>query len=69
MWDSSICLNFLDRFLGWVKEIVRKSGPDVVYLFSWKEPFMEVTVTEIVDGSHRVLPDWYLESCGSAASP
>lgn len=30
---------------------------------------MEVTVTEIVDGSHRVLPDWYLESCGSAASP
>lgn len=69
MWDSSICLNFLDRFLGWMKEIVRKSGPDVVYLFSWKEPFIEVTVSEIVDGSHRVLPDWYLESCGSATSP
>ena len=69
MWDSSVCLNFLDRFLGWMKEIVRKSGPDVVYLFSWKEPFTEVTVSEIVDGSHRVLPDWYLESCGSAASP
>ncbi|XP_068674928.1 decapping and exoribonuclease protein-like [Montipora foliosa] len=69
LWDSSICLNFLDRFLTWMKEVVTKSGPDVVYMFSWKEPFLEVTVSEVLDGSDRFLPDWYLESGGNSASP
>lgn len=69
LWESSICLNFLDRFLEWVKTVVVKSGPGVVYLFSWKRPFEEVTVSEVSDGSRSVLPDWYLESFGSNASP
>lgn len=69
LWESSICLNFLDRFLEWVKTVVVKSGPGVVYLFSWKRPFEEVTVSEVLDGSRSVLPDWYLESFGSNASP
>lgn len=69
LWESSICLNFLDRFLAWVKTVVAKSGPDTVYMFTWKEPFEEVTVSEVLGGSHRVLPDWYLESFGSSASP
>lgn len=53
----------------WVKTVVAKSGPDTVYMFTWKEPFEEVTVSEVLGGSHRVLPDWYLESFGSSASP
>lgn len=68
-WDSSICLNFLDKFLCWVKSVVVKNGPDVVYMFSWKEPFEEITVSELSVGTHRVLPDWYLESFGNVASP
>lgn len=49
--------------------MVMKNGPGVVYMFSWKHPFEEITVSELSDGSHHVLPDWYLESSGNVASP
>ena len=62
LWDSSICLNFLDRFLVWMKLMVVKSGPDFVYMFSWREPFVEVTVSEVCDGSSPVLPKWFLNN-------
>lgn len=68
LWDSSICLNFLDRFLDWVKTVVVKSGPGVMYTFSWREPFEEVTFTETSDEVHCVLPDWYLENFTNTAS-
>ena len=69
LWDSSVCLNFLDRFLGWVKTVVVKNGPHVIYMFSWREPFQEVMVSEVSDRSHCVLPDWYLESFTNTTSP
>ena len=69
LWDSSVCLNLLDRFLSWVKSVVVKNGPGVVYMFSWKHPFEKITVSELSDGTHHVLPDWYLESSGKVAPP
>ena len=58
-WNASVCLNFLDKFLSWMKEIVVEDNPDSVYMFYFNEPFDKITVTFSSDGHERFLPEWF----------
>ena len=62
MWDASICINFLNKFLTWVKSVVAKDDNKKVYMFSWRTPFIQVTVSEMEDESHAFLPEWFIKS-------
>eukprot|EP00794_Sanderia_malayensis_P008806 gene8806-9747_t len=61
-WSAAVCMNFLDLFLQWVKEMVVKDNPHVVYAFKFEEPFKTVSVEELGSGSSKemILPDWFL---------
>jgi RAT1-interacting protein len=70
MWDPAICLNFLDQFLTWVKEIVTKDNPRVCVIVEWNKPFSHITAYEHTEGSgYTVLPDWYLEEQSTDSTP
>ena len=62
MWDASICINFLNKFLTWVKSVAVKDDDKKVYMFSWRTPFIQVTVSEMEDESHAFLPEWFIKS-------
>ena len=61
-WDSSVCMNFCDGLLQWIKNIVSKDDPDIVYMFHFREPFDRVTYEERPRGIDRFLPEWFLNS-------
>lgn len=63
-WDPNICMNFLNTFLTWLKDIVVIDDKNVVYMLNFEHPFQRVTVKLIEDGSERFLPDWFTD--GSA---
>ncbi|KAM4640669.1 decapping and exoribonuclease protein [Discoglossus pictus] len=59
-WDPAVCMNFCDSFLAFVKRVVTKDDPRVVYLFSC-EPGSEVSFTVHTDPDLIILPSWYVE--------
>ena len=61
MWESNVCLNFLDKFLDWVKLVVTEDSRDKVYMIEWREPFTCVTVREETS-SESFLPEWFTGS-------
>ncbi|XP_032823055.1 decapping and exoribonuclease protein [Petromyzon marinus] len=58
-WNGSVCLNFVEAFLTFMKKVVTKDDPKTVYLFSW-EPGRDVTYSVHPDSELAFLPDWYV---------
>jgi RAT1-interacting protein len=62
MWQPSVCLNFLDELLVWIRKTVVIDNPKVVYLLEWNAPYTRVTCEELSPNSEHVfLPEWYLQ--------
>ncbi|KAM4696968.1 decapping and exoribonuclease protein [Rhinophrynus dorsalis] len=59
-WDPAVCMNFCNAFLSYVKRVVTKDDPLLVYLFSWK-PGSDITFTVHTDPDYIILPHWYVE--------
>ncbi|XP_032224638.2 decapping and exoribonuclease protein [Nematostella vectensis] len=62
MWDSTICFNFLEKFLRWLRSVVVLDDPNRVYLFSFRAPFEQVKYQEFTNGEHKFLPEWYIKT-------
>ncbi|XP_061702589.1 decapping and exoribonuclease protein-like [Syngnathoides biaculeatus] len=59
-WRPTVCMNFCSDFLSFVKRVVTRDHPRVVYLFCWN-PHRDVTYSVHVDSAHSFLPDWYVK--------
>ncbi|XP_064489246.1 decapping and exoribonuclease protein-like [Ornithodoros turicata] len=60
-WSGAVCMNFCDMFLSFVKKMVIRDDPTIVYLFQLF-PKEEVQCTLLENpGDYRLLPDWYLK--------
>lgn len=57
MWVGSVCLNFCNRMLEWVKGVVKDE--DVVYMLHWREPFTHVELEFSRKQDDVFLRDWY----------
>jgi RAT1-interacting protein len=61
MWQPSVCLNFLDELLVWIRKTVTQDNPKVVCVLEWNAPYTCVTCHEYPpDSEHVFLPDWYI---------
>lgn len=59
-WDASVCMNFCDDFLTWMKSIVKEDNSKVIYSFKYEEPFEYIKVEKLpIDGPDVFLPDWF----------
>uniref|UniRef100_S4RUU6 Decapping nuclease n=1 Tax=Petromyzon marinus TaxID=7757 RepID=S4RUU6_PETMA len=65
-WNGSVCLNFVEAFLTFMKKVVTKDDPKTVYLFSW-EPGRDVTYSVHPDSELAFLPDWYVSEMTGAS--
>ncbi|XP_077980374.1 decapping and exoribonuclease protein-like [Glandiceps talaboti] len=61
-WNPSVCLNFCDEFLTFVKKVVKRDDPQVVYLFEWNPTAKQVTFTVHEEPEHHFLRDWYMDN-------
>lgn len=60
-WSANVCLNFLNKFLNHVKELVTIDDPNVVYQFAF-QPQTNITCTRLTDpGEFQILPNWYIK--------
>ncbi|KAL5473792.1 hypothetical protein EMCRGX_G028348 [Ephydatia muelleri] len=58
LWQPSVCLNFLDAVLTWMREVVVVDDPKVVYVIEWKASFDKITAVQLAPKSeHTFLPD------------
>ena len=58
-WEASVCLNFLDEFLEWVKNVVEEDNRRIVYSFRFESPFNLVHLKKLTDPEACFLPQWY----------
>ena len=58
-WSASICMNFCDEFLGWMKTVVTEDDRNVVYSFRFEEPFTTIHVSKNPFGCEVFIPDWF----------
>ncbi|CAH1261711.1 DXO [Branchiostoma lanceolatum] len=59
-WKASVCMNFCDNFLSFVKRCATEDDARVVYLF---QPDAQGVTCEVHRGRgspHAFLPDWYI---------
>uniref|UniRef100_A0A8C4NET0 Decapping nuclease n=1 Tax=Eptatretus burgeri TaxID=7764 RepID=A0A8C4NET0_EPTBU len=68
MWNAAVSLNFCEAFLSFLKEVVTRDDPKVVYLFSW-EPGADVTYRVYENSEQTFLPDWYIEQFRDLPKP
>ncbi|KAK7940348.1 hypothetical protein WMY93_003674 [Mugilogobius chulae] len=59
-WKPTVCMNFCNDFLTFVKQVVSEDNPRIVYLFSW-EPRRDVAYTIHRDSQYCFLPEWFVE--------
>ncbi|KAL7753456.1 decapping endonuclease targeting mRNA [Sorochytrium milnesiophthora] len=62
LWDATVCLQFADAFLQFLRRVCTREGNDTTYVISFDRPWREITVTELPaeqTGHRAVLP----ESC------
>ncbi|XP_061892323.1 decapping and exoribonuclease protein [Entelurus aequoreus] len=59
-WKPTVCMNFCNDFLSFVKRVITEDDHRVVYLFSWN-PRCDVTYSVHKDSSYSFLPDWYMK--------
>lgn len=61
-WESSVCMNFCDAFLTWIKGVIADDDDyRSVYSFKYEEPFDCVKAEKLPFGSNLFLPAWFLE--------
>ena len=58
-WSASVCMNFCDTFLSWMKSVVTEDDRNVVYSFRFAEPFNNIVVNKNPYGTEVFLPDWF----------
>ena len=58
-WNASVCMNFCNDFLSWIKSVVTEDDKNVVYSFVFQEPFRTVEVAKNPYGSEVFLPEWF----------
>ncbi|XP_070580799.1 decapping and exoribonuclease protein-like [Ptychodera flava] len=61
-WNPAVCFTFCDKFLSFVKSVVKRDDPRVVYLFEWNPTSAMVTFTVHEEPEHCFLREWYLDS-------
>ncbi|KAI8992593.1 RAI1 like PD-XK nuclease-domain-containing protein [Pilobolus umbonatus] len=44
-WDASVCLNFADQLLDWIKGVVVVDDPTTTYAIKFEYPFNEITAS------------------------
>uniref|UniRef100_A0A672QKP6 Decapping nuclease n=1 Tax=Sinocyclocheilus grahami TaxID=75366 RepID=A0A672QKP6_SINGR len=66
-WKPTVCMNFCNDFLSFVKSVVKEDGPRLVYLFKW-DPHRDVTFTVHRDSQYTFLPEWYIKDMRSHPS-
>ncbi|ORY92994.1 RAI1 like PD-XK nuclease-domain-containing protein [Syncephalastrum racemosum] len=60
MWDASVCLNFANECLEWIKSVVTLNDPCTTYAIVYKAPFREITV-ECCGEQNTFLTQRYIE--------
>ena len=63
MWDATICLNFLNEFLEWLRKVIKIEDANSSYVISFKEPFQEIEVA-FCHNKNPVLADRHLNPFG-----
>lgn len=58
-WSSDLCVDFLDKFLTFMKECMVHDDPNIVYEFYWSSKQQQVTCT-LTRGKRNILYDWYI---------
>ena len=58
-WSASVCMNFCNEFLGWMKDVVTEDDRNVVYSFRFEEPFTTIEVSRNSYGCEVFIPDWF----------
>ncbi|TPX63726.1 hypothetical protein SpCBS45565_g06387 [Spizellomyces sp. 'palustris'] len=63
IWDATVCINFANGLLEFLKGVVVEDDPDVVYTVRFGKPFGEVRVLKREKGKVGLegvfVPDWY----------
>ncbi|CAG8575126.1 9954_t:CDS:2 [Ambispora leptoticha] len=54
MWDPSICLNFANQFLEWLRKVVVIDDPRTSYTIMFRKPFREIEVVHSGVGNSAV---------------
>lgn len=63
-WKPTVCMNFCNDFLSFVKSVVKEDDPRLVYLLEW-DPHRDVTYTVHRDSPFTFLPEWYVKDTRS----
>ena len=59
-WSANVCLNFLNKTLNYMKQVISIDDPNVVYLFSYS-PGDDIRCKRLIEPKHfQILPDWYI---------
>ncbi|ROL49790.1 Decapping and exoribonuclease protein [Anabarilius grahami] len=66
-WKPTVCMNFCNDFLSFVKSVVKEDNPRLVYLFEW-DPHRDVAYTVHRDSPFTFLPEWYVKDTRSQHS-
>lgn len=57
-WNAAICIDFLDKFLSFMKQSMVHDDPNIVYEFYWSSNERKVTCN-LTRGKRNILYDWY----------
>ncbi|CAG8590783.1 16336_t:CDS:2 [Racocetra persica] len=61
MWNATVCLNFANKFLEWLKTVIVIDDPNSSYTISFQSPFKDIKV-EFMGKKNSVLAERHLES-------
>ncbi|KAF9907355.1 Dom-3 Z [Linnemannia zychae] len=61
-WDTTICINFLDAVLNFLRKQVKVDNPRASYTIRWAPPYKAIEVEYNGEGSSSFLTDRFLKS-------
>ncbi|KAG0040235.1 Dom-3 Z [Podila clonocystis] len=67
-WDTTICINFLDSVLSFLKRLVVKDDPTLTYTIRWAYPFQAIEV-EFAGPRHSFLTKRFLDRWERSLDP
>ncbi|KAG0202609.1 hypothetical protein BGX28_004925 [Mortierella sp. GBA30] len=59
-WDTTICINFLDSFLNFLRKVIVVDDPEATYTIRWAYPFRAIEV-EFADKRNMFLTERFLK--------
>ncbi|CAO3635367.1 unnamed protein product [Mucor fragilis] len=59
-WNPSVCLNFANQVLDWIRSVITQDDPTVTYAIRFDYPFQEITI-ECTGHSHVFLTQRFLD--------